>query len=56
VKLFYCHKAEDVEDIKKMRELAYMKIEGKITQEEFDRELKKIKDRQLNLYENNEGD
>jgi hypothetical protein len=56
VKLFYCHKAEDVEDIKKMRELLYMRLEGKITKEEHEQELKKIKDRQLSLYENDQGD
>jgi len=49
VKLFYCHKAEDVEDIKKMRELRDLFFEGKITSKELQAELKKIKDRQLKL-------
>lgn len=49
MKLFYCHKAEDEYDIKRIRELLYMRLGGKISKEEHEQELKKIKERQLSL-------
>jgi hypothetical protein len=40
---------QDREDIKRMRELVYEQLEGKITREEFLAEQEKILSRQLRL-------
>jgi hypothetical protein len=40
---------QDREDIKRMRELVYEQLEGKITREEFLAEQEKIVNRQLRL-------
>jgi uncharacterized membrane protein len=49
MKLFYAYSEKDFKEIERMKELLQKFLNGKISKEEFDREMKNIRQRQQSL-------
>jgi hypothetical protein len=49
MKLFYAYSEKDHKDVEMMRKLFRKLMSGKITKEEFDKEMKNIRRRQQSL-------